>query len=226
MTEFNLNQSMEEAGKEYGFDMSQNSSDFFKMSEGDNRIRILTPLVVFPQHFNKSGYTGICLGKEVGCPGCVEDDKRTAQNNALPKGSKDRQQMTRNIKWMCWVLDYKDMEIKIAKLPHKVALQLQALQNNPDFSFSEAPLPYDTTINAKGAGTTKVEYMTMPAQIKPLPEDVMKNLEKKNSIEDIKDRMKTKKARELGLIEKEPEGKEIDYPTEESEGINTEDIPW
>lgn len=225
MAEFNLNQSMEQASKEYGFDMSQNSSDFFKLVEGDNRVRILTPLVVFPQHFSKSGYTGICLGKEIGCPGCIEDDKRIAQNNALPKGSKDRQQMTRNIKWMCWVLDYKDMELKIAKLPHKVALQLQALQNNPDFAFNEAPLPYDTTINAKGAGTTKVEYMTMPAQIKALPEDVIRNLEKKHSIEDIKDRMKTKKAKELGLIEKEPENTsvEIDYPEEQ---INPEDIPF
>lgn len=224
---FDMNSEMESAAKEYGFDANQNNSSWLKITEGDNKIRVLTPLIVLAQHYNKSGYTGICLGKDLKCPGCAEDDRRVAHNNSLPAKSKDKLQSTRNIKWLGWVIDYKDLEVKLAKLPHKVAQQLQALQNNPEYAFAEAPMPYDITINAKDAGKTTVAYLVSAArQNTPVAEEFMKKLERQSSVDDIKEKMKAKKAKELGLVPADAIEKEIDYPTGEEEGINPNDIPF
>lgn len=70
----------------------------------------------------------------------------------------------RNFKWLCYVLDRKDGKIKPFFMPHTVYKQIEALQMNPDYEFSEVPMPYDLTIHAKGAGTVDVVYTLMPAR--------------------------------------------------------------
>ena len=225
MTLFDLNQAMEDANKAYGLVTGEKQTDgaYFTLKEGENKVRLLTALTVFPQHFNKSGYTGICLGKELGCPGCSEDDRRRELKMNDPKAN-EKLQYTRNIKWMCWVLDCADGEIKLAKLAHRVAVQLQTLQNNPEYAFNEAPMPYDITINAKNAGKTTVEYLVTASRLNtPVAEDVLRKLEKENTPEQIKEFMKNKKARELGLMAKEEEEVKVEYPEEE---IDPSQIPF
>lgn len=187
MTKFNLNEEIEKAEQEHNI---KGESDWYELKEGGNIIRILTPMIIFPQHFSKAGYKGICLGKDV-CPGCKEDSNIS-------------------IKWLCWVWDKgnleesnvkpEDHEIKLARLPHKVAKQIQDYQNNPEYAFDEAPMPYDLTISAKNAGTKEVEYNTTAARTNTdVPIEVMEKLSTKNSTQEIKEKIKEKKLKELGI---------------------------
>lgn len=69
-----------------------------------------------------------------------------------------------NFKWLCYVLDRKDGKIKPFFMAHTIYKQIEALQLNEDYKFDEVPMPYDITINAKGAGTKEVVYTLMPAR--------------------------------------------------------------
>lgn len=73
-------------------------------------------------------------------------------------------QGTPNFKWLCYVLDRKDGKIKPLFMAHTIYKQIEALQLNEDYKFDEVPMPYDITINAKGAGTKEVVYTLMPAR--------------------------------------------------------------
>lgn len=67
-------------------------------------------------------------------------------------------------KWLCYVLDRKDGRIKPFFMPHTIYKLIEALQQDPDYAFEEVPMPYDITINAKGAGTKEVDYSVLPAR--------------------------------------------------------------
>lgn len=70
----------------------------------------------------------------------------------------------KNFKWLCYVLDRLDGKVKPFFMPHTIYKQIEALQLSEDYSFDDVPMPYDVTINAKGAGTKEVEYTIMPAK--------------------------------------------------------------
>lgn len=67
-------------------------------------------------------------------------------------------------KWLCYVLDRRDGKIKPFFMAHTIYKAIEALQFNEDYKFDEVPMPYDVTINAKGAGTKEVVYTLMPAR--------------------------------------------------------------
>lgn len=67
-------------------------------------------------------------------------------------------------KWLCYVLDRRDGKVKPYFMAHTIFKLLEALQEDPEYTFSETPMPYDITINAKGAGTKEVEYSVLPAR--------------------------------------------------------------
>lgn len=71
-------------------------------------------------------------------------------------------------KWLCYVLDRKDGKIKPFFMAHTIYKLIEALQQDPDYTFAEVPMPYDITINAKGAGTKEVDYSVLPARL-PVP---------------------------------------------------------
>lgn len=70
----------------------------------------------------------------------------------------------KNFKWLCYVLDRADGKVKPFFMPHTIYKQIEALQLSDDYVFTDVPMPYDVTINAKGAGTKEVEYTIMPAK--------------------------------------------------------------
>lgn len=204
---FDLNSQISQAEENFGLG-ERKSSDWYKMIEGLNApIRVLTAMTVFPQHFNPKGYSGICLGKEKGCPGCKEETNIS-------------------VKWLCWILDKTDNEIKLFKMPHTIAKMLQAYQNNPEYAFSEAPMPYDIMITTKGVGTKEVDYSVAAARTNtPVEQETLDKMAKLTSVEDIKDRIKHKKSKELGLVTEEPKeetGNTIVYPEDE---ISPDSIP-
>jgi len=80
-------------------------------------------------------------------------------------------------KWLCQVIDRKDGKVKPYFMPTTVYKAIEALQMNPDYTFEEIPMPYDITINAKGAGTKEVDYTVMPSpKLVPLTPEELKVL--------------------------------------------------
>jgi len=78
----------------------------------------------------------------------------------------------KTFKWLCFILDRVDGAVKPYYMPPTVYDQIEALQMNPDYRFDEVPMPYDITINAKGAGKKEVVYTVLPARTNtPLTED-------------------------------------------------------
>ena len=67
-------------------------------------------------------------------------------------------------KWLCYVIDRDDTRIKLFFMPHSIYKQIEALQKSEDYTFDAVPMPYDVTVNAKGAGTKEVEYTVVPAR--------------------------------------------------------------
>lgn len=71
---------------------------------------------------------------------------------------------TRTFKWLCYVLDRDQGDVKVLFCPHTVYKQVETLQQTDDYAFDDMPMPFDISINAKGAGTKEVEYTVIPAR--------------------------------------------------------------
>lgn len=100
------------------------SSDYLKLKEGDNRMRLMSECLP---------HAGTYQGRKT-------------------------------FKWLCYVIDRKDGNLKPFFMPHTIYKQIEALQTNPDYEFFDVPMPYDVTVNAKGAGTKDVVYTIMAAR--------------------------------------------------------------
>lgn len=118
-----------------------------------------------------------------------------------------------SIKGLCWVLQ--ENMIKSAKLPYTVVKSIRALQNNPDWEFTEFPFKHILTLNAKGAGTKEVEY-SLVASPKEITIDplVLEDLKRKPTPEDVVERIRSKS--------KNQSPKKAGYP----EGPDPEDVPF
>lgn len=93
----------------------------------------------------------------------------------------------KNFKWLCYILDRRDGDVKAFFMPHKVYKAIEALQMNPDYAFSEIPMPYDLTIHAKKAGTKDVEYALIPARREtPLTADEREKLAAAKPLAELK----------------------------------------
>lgn len=69
-----------------------------------------------------------------------------------------------NYKMVCWVIDRRDGVVKPYFMPLTIARTLGTMQEEPEYAFKDFPMPYDITINAKGAGTKEVEYQVVAAR--------------------------------------------------------------
>lgn len=98
--------------------------DYFKVTNGDNKFRLLSECVPHADTF---------------------------------KGE-------RNFKWLCYVIDRRDGKVKPYFMPNVVYKQIEALQLNDDYAFTDVPMPYDLTISVTGAGTKEAKYVIIPAR--------------------------------------------------------------
>lgn len=67
-------------------------------------------------------------------------------------------------KWLCQVIDRKDGKVKPYFMPNTIYRMIADFQLDPDYRFEGIPMPYDITVNAKGAGTKEVQYSVTPAK--------------------------------------------------------------
>lgn len=211
----NINEQLKADAERYGLNSSSND-DWFSFEEGENRVRILTLGEVLPEHF-KHGY---CIGKDEGCT--FRGDVKDKHGNVVEKNVHTKP----TVKWLLWVIDRKDGKIKLAKFSYKVMQQIGVFQEDPDYAWTQPPMPYDLKIIAKDAGKTNVTYTVVPApKIEPLTDEEMKAFGKKHPVGDVVKAFKNKKLKEMGLLKDEPES-DYHYPTAEEEEINIDDIPF
>jgi hypothetical protein len=83
---------------------------------------------------------------------------------AGPLPHSETYQGEKRFKWLTFVLDRADGQIKPYFMPHSVAKMIRDLQQSEDYAFEGTPMPYDLTLTAKGAGTRDVEYGVVPAR--------------------------------------------------------------
>lgn len=136
------------------------TSNFMRLEEGENRIRILTN--------PKIGY--VCWKdnkpirrEETVCSFKPEEaDKDEKFGNGKPKI---------NLFWAMMVWDYKDGQIKILEIVQKTVLKaIENLANDQDWG---SPLGYDISINKVKNGE-RTTYTVSPKPAKPLSEEVKK----------------------------------------------------
>jgi hypothetical protein len=98
-------------------------------------------------------------------------------------------------KWLCLVIDRVDGKLKPYFMAHTIYKQIEALQLNEDYAFTEVPMPYDITVNAKGAGTKEVEYSVVPARKEtPLTDDEAVAIDQYKSVAEVKKALDEKNA--------------------------------
>lgn len=100
---------------------------------------------------------------------------------------------TKTFKWLCHILDRNDGEVKVFFMAHTIYSQIEALQQTDDYAFDSVPMPYDITINAKGAGTKEVKYTVIAARAnKPLTAAEEALFAAKKPIEEVRAAMRAK----------------------------------
>jgi hypothetical protein len=156
------------------------------------------------------------------------DNRIRLMSECLPHTSE--YQGKKNFKWLCYVLDRRDGKIKVHFMPHKVYKAVEALQLDPDYAFSEVPLPFDINVSAKQAGTVDVEYTVLPARKNtPLTEDEERELYKQKPLDEVQQALKDKQAKGKGQAvaprddAPHPADTNLDTPVTE---LTDEDIPF
>lgn len=129
----------------------------------------------------------------------------------------------RNFKWLCYVVDRADGKVKPFFMPHTIYKQIEALQMSEDYSFIEVPMPYDITINAKGAGTKEVEYTLMPAKKEaPVTALEYQALRELKPLNELKQALDDKARNDNGSQQQPPAHHDDDL----SGPVNDSDIPF
>jgi hypothetical protein len=177
------------------------ASEFWKPTEGANKVRILsTPELTVSRY--KFGI-------------CYEGAEYCKKENLGPKENL-------SYKWLTWIIDRADGKQKLYSMPFSVTKALTNLKTNEEYAFADFPMPYDVTLNAKGAGTKEVEYSVVPSRKETkLTFDELEEYGKQTLVSDVIAAMKEKARKAHGAPETGDAGTQ-DYPIEP----NPEDIPF
>lgn len=143
------------------------SLGFFKPQPGANKIRIVSEIQDFGAHFSKRfNKSFICSGTS-DCIFCKD-----------PKEEKPK------LRYLCWIIDRADGEIKLYEFGHSVFKQLVSLAKDPDYAFEFTP-DYDITINKTGNGMD-TEYAVVAARTNSeLTNEEKLAIDEKDSITDV-----------------------------------------
>lgn len=137
-------------------------------------------------------------------------------------------------KYLAHVLDYKDNQVKLMKIPYSIMETIVGYMTNDEYAFSAFPMPYDITIQAKNAGKKEVEYVLVPSRNNStVPESAMHEYRKQKSVTEIIERMKEKqieKDKQDGIYETKEERlarlqKEYEESGNKQEDMDTIEYP-
>ena len=135
---------------------------YFKFQEGKNNILVLTN----PVHFRTAFNIGI-----------VYDE--SGYNDVASS------------KYLCYIFDFKDAQIKLMEMSHTIAKSIMALGEGYYTKFTDFPMPYSIEINAVGAGKATVKYTVVAGAPIELSEVQLTELAGLDACEEIIERKKT-----------------------------------
>ena len=122
------------------------SGEKFKLTNGDNQVRVLSEPHMVESHFN---------GKL-------------------------------NRKWLTWIIDRKDGQMKLFYMPKTIVSMLADIETVKFYAFDAPPMPYDVTIKAKGAGTIEAEYNVIASpELKPLTAQELEQMKTLKPIDEV-----------------------------------------
>lgn len=222
-----LRDDMQKDQEQYG---AGKKGDFFKFEKsGLFKLRVLAKPIALATHFFGKGVpASVCYGQDKGCPFHGGDGP--------------------SVKFQTYVLDRADGKVKLGELPWSVVDAIASLEEDPDYNFTEYPMPFDIKITVdKENKDPKQIYRVLPSPSRSeLTADEKKELETKSakmSIEQYVDKRKNdalqrhkddgtwereqearrKLAEEIQAAKEEVAARDKDYPTED---INPDDIPF
>jgi hypothetical protein len=215
---------------EQSVDEARSGGDFFKFKEGANRLRIMSEPVIKVFRF---GY-GICYEGAPYCQKATLDKELEEAKAQAKKDGKDPSKVAIKMpskKWECWAIirgDGKKIKDKFAivDLPYGVSKELLTMMTSDEAGFKGWPMPYDINITAKNAGTFDVDYKVLASRTNSdVTDEEMAEYAKLTPINDILERMKDKKRKEVegGTSSSTQDSDAIEYP---SEDVNPDDIPF
>ena len=138
-------------------------SDFYKVVEGSNKLRILTDFQKVETIFKNNRFVAFNFeGRKL-----------------------EQDEVVRTQAW-AWAINRQNNELVIVQFGKTILGQIVAYRNSSDYGFSTFPMPYDIDLRAKGAGTKEVEYTIVPARANTeVSQSEMEMLNKKKTISDI-----------------------------------------
>lgn len=177
------------------------TSDYFKVKDGDNKLRILTEPVKKISRYN----FGICYEGADYC-----------ESSQLKADEKLR------VSFVSWVVNRATGQLQMYEMPLTIAKEVLRYMRDDEYGFSEFPMPYDINIKAEGAGTKEVEYsVTASRKNTPITDAEKEILSAKKSIADILDLQKQKAREKHGGAKPKTKA-----PAEDIDAPNPDDIPF
>lgn len=168
-------------------EQEETGSDFHRLETGDTKIRVLTDFVEVKQVWEGVYPNSKPLGM-------------LRKGQTLGSG-----QSVKTSGW-AWTIvrGEKSDTMKIITFPMSIISKLANLKKSDDYAWEDMPMPYDVTIHNTGEGGDR--YSITPArQNTELTEEELADLEAKNSIEEIVEKIKDKQS-----------DIEVDYPQDEA----------
>ena len=121
-----LDETLKQGNKQF----PSGSAKFLKLQEGDNKIRIVSPLQVYGRHYVKGAEGSpykVCIGADEGCPYCQSNDEQVKKIGAT---------------YFCWIIDRVDGRIKEANLTYPILKGLMTLLKQKIIILYEKQMEY------------------------------------------------------------------------------------
>ena len=139
---------MKKATEEYG--VGGGNTEFLRFeSSGDFKIRVLTPGYPMGTYFYGKGTKPRIAYSEM--PDELKPTDPETGEKAKP-----------NVKFVCYVIDRADNNIKLAELPWTVVKAITNYQEDEDFAFDDFPMPFDIKVTFKKDAAPAEKYTVLP----------------------------------------------------------------
>jgi hypothetical protein len=153
---------IENAQKEYG--IGGGDSNFFRFDKkGTYKFRVLTPCYPLATYFFGAG-----IKPKIAYSG-LEAPKDKEGNPIKP-----------TVKFVGYVLDREDGQVKLAELSYSIIKSITAMQEDDEWAFADFPMPYDIKVAYdKDASPTDVYKVMASPNKTPLTDEEAKQLKEK-----------------------------------------------
>ncbi len=180
---------VENKEKEYGI----GGSDFLKLIEGANRIRIVSlPELTVKHWMNNTSI--MCPGIQGNCEYC---------KRAMGSPPDVHAKLKARAQYCFMIIDRADGNIKIAQFPKTIYNEIKDLRKDPDYQWDTEIMPYDITINKKKTGPLdmNVKYSILPGKATPLTEDEIKRISAHQTIKQYAESLSKKNKEEKEIAD-------------------------